>query len=542
MTNRRNSNLQTAVQFIDSCIDEKARAGVQWLPGVRDLCRAGGFSVETCRNAFSVLAARKRCLVVPGGGTLVLPDAAAKPVQSDASSRVSSLERGMTPRWKDVRTRLSADIQAGVYPPGSLLPFCKVLSGRYGAAHTTLAQTLQSLVDEGRLTKERKRFRVFSLSRPSAQSTIVLVAYGDTLLDLIGWGAMPRAERFLHSLEQRCIQHGLRLEYLSCSDGFDWTPRARRLMSRQNQGNVLGFVFWLPVLTENQVRVLTRRLAESGRPVAVLDEIGQYYYPLGTQPPSAAYRHPEAMVTSPLFQLFNMAFTDRAGRDMGKYLFDRGHRHAVYIGEVEQEPFNTNRVAGMQRYLREDDNATLRSVWLTDPKDPVAAYVLRDKKIREMREDAAALLAMSYDSPYRSRIRDDIRALSMMKVLAQMYRDRLESTLNCREATAWVASGDLIACMLLGFLEEKGVAVPKDLSVVSFDDTPGAFNAGLTTYNFNVPALVDAMMEHILGGPSARKRHREAIEIPGFVVERTTSGPPRKSAMNQIPRDNATNR
>ena len=54
--------------------------------------------------------------------------------------------------------------------------------------------------------------------------------------------------------------------------------------------------------------------------------------------------------------------------------------------------------------------------------------------------------------------------------------------------TAFVCNSDLTACSLIKALQKKGYEVPKDISVVGFDNYlyPGLCNIGITTYDVNV--------------------------------------------------------
>jgi len=111
--------------------------------------------------------------------------------------------------------------------------------------------------------------------------------------------------------------------------------------------------------------------------------------------------------------------------------------------------------------------------------------------------------------------------------IAQIQRPLMEQALACPGVTAWAAGNDRSALIALAFLKERGVRVPDDLSVVSFDDLPQAYAAGLTSYNFNESAGVRAVFSHVLGvGPRVRGvPAHEPVEIEGFMSVRATSGP-----------------
>jgi DNA-binding LacI/PurR family transcriptional regulator len=97
--------------------------------------------------------------------------------------------------------------------------------------------------------------------------------------------------------------------------------------------------------------------------------------------------------------------------------------------------------------------------------------------------------------------------------------------------TAVVTFNDRVAVGLLDALSRAGVAVPGDISVVGYDDSPLSrlAHVGLTTVSQNSRALtehaVTAIVERLDGG---RTTHREVV-LPPHLVVRTTTAPPRHS-------------
>jgi DNA-binding LacI/PurR family transcriptional regulator len=67
--------------------------------------------------------------------------------------------------------------------------------------------------------------------------------------------------------------------------------------------------------------------------------------------------------------------------------------------------------------------------------------------------------------------------------------------------------------------------VPGRISVTSFDNTVDSFGQGLTSYDFNVPAIVQAMFDHILEPRRSVPRAEPILEIPGVIMARQSSGP-----------------
>jgi DNA-binding LacI/PurR family transcriptional regulator len=98
--------------------------------------------------------------------------------------------------------------------------------------------------------------------------------------------------------------------------------------------------------------------------------------------------------------------------------------------------------------------------------------------------------------------------------------------LRDRDITAWVISNDLTALSALGFLRSRRRRVPQEISVLGFDDIYEAFSAKMTSYSFNLPALMHAMLSYVLRPSSFRGKatHDSPFEVEGFVSQRGSSG------------------
>lgn len=101
-----------------------------------------------------------------------------------------------------------------------------------------------------------------------------------------------------------------------------------------------------------------------------------------------------------------------------------------------------------------------------------------------------------------------------------------KKALDDPKITAWVCASDPVGLLALDFLKSRGKQVPRQISVVSVDDCYDAFQAGLTSYNFNVPMLLSRTLDFIVrpeGYPGIAQKKRE--EIVGHLIERVSSGP-----------------
>lgn len=104
------------------------------------------------------------------------------------------------------------------------------------------------------------------------------------------------------------------------------------------------------------------------------------------------------------------------------------------------------------------------------------------------------------------------------------------SALLDRECTAIVCASDMMALGAIRTARQRGLAVPGDISVVGFDDSPliAFTDPPLTTIRQPVPAMgqaaVRALLEEIDGTPAP---HSEFVFMPELVVRGSTASAPR---------------
>lgn len=178
----------------------------------------------------------------------------------------------------------------------------------------------------------------------------------------------------------------------------------------------------------------------------------------------------------------------RAAYDMGVYLLELGHRRIGLIGGAPNQTSSGERLAGLRAALAEVGGARLvQAQGLFDYPSGLAA--------------AEALLDSS-DPP-----------------------------------TAIFAANDDMAAAAVSVAHRRGLDVPRDLTVVGFDDTPTAVTLWppLTTVRQPVRAMAARAVELLLRRLRARGGAVEDGEfadqvLPHALVERQSAAPPPRSA------------
>jgi DNA-binding LacI/PurR family transcriptional regulator len=112
-------------------------------------------------------------------------------------------------------------------------------------------------------------------------------------------------------------------------------------------------------------------------------------------------------------------------------------------------------------------------------------------------------------------------------------REVFDRALRSRGATAWVGLSDTCALAAQHYLQAQRVRVPEEISLVGFDNGTEAFCNGLTSYDFNPPGAVEAMLGHVMQFQGARARRGQSqgmVEVPGTIMVRGTTAPVRSAA------------
>lgn len=503
-----------ARRYLHEVVQACARSGKTRLPTIGTMAREGGFSPRTISTAVDGLKQEGVLTAVQRGGIHINkePGTMSEPEPVD-DYRMPTGRR----RWQRVRERIAADIVNGTFSSGVMLPSLKELCLTYGAAFQTVKRALQALVADGKVEEYGRGYRVFEPRARTGHACLVLIAHSAAVGDL--GTVIPRNPEFLRELERECMRSGIRL--CICTEGdVHLSPRAR-CRGVQASDAVVGYMVWIRGIPAARIEELLGSLASAGAPVAILDEDGNI--PLAR------------MVTRrPRMRVFTVANSRAAGIDVGNHLLRTGHRRVAYLTPVDSTRYSRNRHEGIAHAFAEtglndavDHRGLGRYQAFEDVQrslDRTPACMLLREHIRTFEADVQGRDTWTEDKFYTFYTDTYLLRRALQKEMTPLF----DTLLEANQATAWVGVNDWIALAAMAHVRDRGVRVPDSIAMVGFDDTFEAFSHDLTSYNFNMPALARAMLNHILAPPSARRREPlPALEIPGVVMARqSTAGGP----------------
>lgn len=498
--------LERARDYLLGLLAQRRPDHAQRLPGIRELAAAAGVShvtmwkaVQTLKQEGAVQTAPERKIFA---GPLEPPPARpAQPIPSAPPAR---------PRWQELREVISADLLALRLPAGAALPSTKELCARYATGRVSVGRALRALLAEGRLERDGRRLRTRMAVSRVRQATVVFVAEqlgGDALGDVA-----PRSLELWRDLERACRRRKLRLVARSAQDCMasvrDGAP----------EPGVIGYVVRNLEL-EIVARVLAA-LAPTGLPVGLVDEVGL----------SRSLTWPQR---SSRFRSLAIAHSDRPGREVADHLLALGHRRVAVFSAYGGADWSDTRLQGIVEAFRSAGLASSIETFVSPsfPGDFVQRQAITSTAGYEALLRGTQGLLDALD-PQRGRDPHSLHADPFLPLLipsqvAGCMRPHFERALRERSFTAWVGANDFVALAALRFLAQAGRRVPKDVSVVGFDNNLDALRSDLTSYDFNIPALANALVEHVTSWRTRSGRDRGPIlEIPGTLVERGSLGPP----------------
>lgn len=209
----------------------------------------------------------------------------------------------------------------------------------------------------------------------------------------------------------------------------------------------------------------------------------------------------------------NLAHGREAGVSMGQFLSPLGHRKIAWISPFHGSLWSPNRLEGLKASLGKGIEIfeavhDWESEW-----DLQVQIAWAPETLGRFHLDGVE--GIPDPDPIR---RPLVEAMNRQRSL-EIFGPKLEKALESG-ATLWVAGSDLIAHWCLHWLDTRGLRVPHDLSLVSFDDTRDASRLNLSSLRFDVQSMARAMIRQVL---SSKQEHKLVSRYGGFVVEREST-------------------
>lgn len=494
-------------------------SGTAELGDMRSLARYCGVSTATMARLIARL--EQEGIVLGGRGRRLRLDLERIPAFIDEPADAGRCAPPAVAAWEQVCARLEDDLRGGMFPPPRPLPPLKVLAARYGVCYRTLRRAVDELCRRSVLRREGIHYHAPGGPSPRRRGEVVLIARGqnhvqdDEILLLY-----ERTRVMLSALESACHQAGLRLT--TCTVYYEeaemrYSSGLQEILhDASRREGIVGFVLWtLTIRPTVARRLVEQELLPFGKPIAVFDSEDRAL-PLSLSGAGQGN-----------LRLFALADQRSAGREVGRFLLGGGHRRVAFVKRGLADYWAGQRLEGLREVFVRGSSPS--DVVVVDPTEQSAAtdglpaiarqgWPLPDPAVESQFQApwhyfAASLMAIQAPLSHRA---------ALYRRLAAMLPD-----IARRHAiSAWVAANDETALVCLDVLRVLGLKPGRDCSLIGFDNTFESSAYRLTSYSFNEPALVSAMVHHLVDRRwLGRYRRSESVfSVPGALVERGTSG------------------
>jgi DNA-binding LacI/PurR family transcriptional regulator len=494
MISQRQPPRRRALKCIESVLGSKQWCLGSRLPTVRALSAMAGVSYGAVCGALAVLHSRKKIIVVPRVGAFF----GTRPARRSVPKKK---------KWEAVRTALERDLLANAFR-GAQIPPATELCRRYGVSFAVVRKALDDLLDDKVIVRHKTRFRINRPEPAPRYSSILFVgtSYRTGKLVMLN----ERFREVVRVMEQECAGAGVSFAQM----GFLDNETGERLREVRRRDRHMGYLLWSLGPLRTMFDYFISLLAELNRPVAIIDEMGDYSLP-------------GHLARSKLVKVFRIAGA-RAGMSAARHCIDLGHRRIAYLSPFHELGWSQWRLQGAAEAMKkagieeEPVACTFGNLNMTGVEAPVH---LR-RTLNEIRALANAIPRGPGTrlEPARAEILNGTEILEDTARMRRAYTPLFESMLSRRRITSLIICNDLTATMATDYLEERGVTIPRDLSVVSFDDSELAYQYGLTSYNFCFDRIAHTAFSFILQPHSRHYANTGPyIECEGMIMKREST-------------------
>jgi DNA-binding FadR family transcriptional regulator len=482
-------SLQKALAHIKGLLN-KLQQGER-IPPIRVLISHAGVSPRYMCRAVALMAGENKLTIIKGKGVF------AGTVTTPAVT-ISRL------KWERTTERLTRDILDNTFN-AEMLPSLSRLRKLYGVSNEVIKKAIVSLLNQRLLVDDRHGYRIRLPGHTRSFSSVLFITPGVAP----SGRAVIFDERLRQAhiqLETICNSQALHFAQRSFSPDENWVPGC--LGDPQSH---IGYIVWSNGINVQLLRSLLHDLSRHKRPIAIIDEIGDWKPPTGLPPHARLH----------IFAIAGFL----AGTTAARFLLSLGHRGIAYFSVFENQFWSRERHRGLRSEFGRagiQDGVMAETLDRMPDYDRKKQYPFGPMALASSR--AIGRLPEAYHRHFGSQFWNIASHLNLMRDIDH-FSTALEAVfrrmLDTKGITALVAANTMLAISALIFLERHAVSVPQQVSLLCFDNTPEAYQNNLSCYEFNFAGMARAAFSFIVH-PSNRlfsKKHSRT-EYEGIFINR----------------------
>jgi DNA-binding transcriptional regulator YhcF (GntR family) len=477
-----------AVEFLERQINKGAFDSKPRLPSIRNLASMANVSLVTMWKAAQLLKQKGIVSIVHGQG--IRPIAREKnQTVSVAAGQDATDSPATEKKWNVVKKLIQRDILNGIYQPGERMPALKEMASLYGTCFITLKKSLNALTKDNCIVPSKRTFRIASLSNKKSRSYIIALTRGEESGELNTW--TPWGRELMQTLDKMCAQARITVVY------YIYLWKDGRCIFIGENGETI------PELPVNDfiLGFLVRSQSQDDLHIELVNKLAKYKKYIAVSDEGACFTPPFPYAENPKIRLFSLETSTSVGCKAAQFLLHHGHRKIAFFSPFHQTSWSKTRLEGI---IQTYESAGLVSA--------VEAYTINNipfpfgyrKQLSCGNETIGAfiqtILPMYRDNGVSQRIaarlRDPLERMAEEEEIRISMNQFFEKAILNPAVSAWVCVNDRIAMAALDFLKLR--AGVRRIALLSYDDTFDAFKHKISSYNFNISALVNAMLSFII--------------------------------------------
>lgn len=531
--------LKNAVQYLEKSISDGHLKPGDKLPPLTELGKSIGTSNFTMAKAVKVLCKKGILTVQPRRGVWVSSPSTSFPQQSTESIGPNSKKQ----KWERLRARISSDILDSKFDSYEPMPSLKELRFRYGVSFAVIKKAMVSLEKNGIVTQYKKTYKPNHLFRSGSRYSnrlLLLVQINTDRYDLDqstlytkGFNIHKNSRMFINELESICNKENLQFEVW----GYVVSDKSIKYISPDfveydfiaGLDDFYGFCIIKSLEYASQMHRMFIDIAERKKPMVIVDDagMGDCIVPQSIKNKAVA--------------LFTINETDTAGRRVGQILMEQGHKNIAFISTFHDYLWSVNRYKGLCKALCFANGTPEIRIFKKSKHNAYNLTLLSKKPIEKpylvpslaqmmgQYSDLTPFEIKSFSKQLNEDFTSEFSRIRMGRALFPIF----EEVLADRSITAWVGVDDRIALWALEYLKNKGIKVPRQISVIGFEDTADAFLTGLTSYNYDVQSVTRKAIAFLSNPTMFTTKTVPMPETNGYVVVRNSTGPVKVETKNK---------
>ncbi|MBD3421936.1 MAG: GntR family transcriptional regulator [Chitinivibrionales bacterium] len=484
----------------------------QTLPSIEKLARMSSVSIRTMHKAMRILKKEQIVDCMHGRPTRLLAGCRDEDVLSALLHVTAIPESGENPparasAWQRIAHDIREKVHARKFDPPVGFPSNKELQHSYNASYQTIKKALLSLCEEQILAPSGGSFRPATISRGKVDSEIVYFPLTNIKQQLI------MSDNASRGFEHECHYNGIRSRFvgsLLSRNELLFVDNKKTGPVLNDSEKVLGYILPVTMPDDTWMKVL-RTIVHFNKPIALIDHLGGWSLPAWASPRNT--------------RVFHARSHRRCGKIAARYALEKGHAAVGYISPFHQARWSRERFAAIQVTFNQFGMSS-SPFQFTFERSPIistyheqarthCAFSRFEKFYKQWRPNLPDAYAPHFDYLVYEQIPFDL--LSRLELFHDV-RNLFEAALKQREISAWICANDIVGIAALDFLKQRGIDVPGQISVIAFDDTVEASTYDLSSYNFNIEAIIRAAIGFIINRDTFPSRR--PVEFDGILIER----------------------